>query len=496
MHEHKDVTTNYEGSLAYNVDALTELYLKAASCLVGEQKFYESGDFVNDSLITSVHNVLKTNPEFVLQLAIYCREQLHLRSVPLVLCAEYANVSPGTVQNARKYISRVIQRADELTELIAYQLQRNKIAPRRNKLPMAIKHGVAGAFGKFDEYQLAKYNRPGEVKLRDTLFLTHPKPMNVEMQKLYDKIASDTLETPETWEVMRSTGKMTWHDVINNVFSKNGYVNNYMAQVRNLRNILQDSSVTNADIELVCKMISNSDAVSKSKMLPFRFLSAYRIVEQINHPLVNSIMDSLETAASVSIDNMPRLPGVTLIACDVSGSMQFTPISKNSTIYPYDIGMMLWSMSNSFCNTSITGIFGDIWEQIPMTNHSGILANVMNMRRYSNRVGFSTNGYKVIQYLNENNIEVDRIMVFTDCQMWDSMHDRSFATEFVKYQRRYPSVKLYSFDLMGYGNVIIPQDTNGVCLIGGWSEKVFDFVQAYENLGKLRTVDMIKEIKP
>lgn len=38
---------------------------------------------------------------------------------------------------------------------------------------LMIKHGLANAFGKFDEYQFAKYNRDGAVKLRDVLFLTH-----------------------------------------------------------------------------------------------------------------------------------------------------------------------------------------------------------------------------------------------------------------------------------------------------------------------------------
>ena len=159
MQEHPDATENYEGGLAFKTDPKTELYMRAATCLVGEPKFYETAEFADQELIRVVHNVLKTDPEFVLQLAVYLREQMHLRSVPMVLCAEYANISPGTVTGARKYISRCIARADELTEIIAYQLARNKVSPRNSKLPMAIKAGVAHAFQKFDAYQLAKWSK-------------------------------------------------------------------------------------------------------------------------------------------------------------------------------------------------------------------------------------------------------------------------------------------------------------------------------------------------
>ncbi len=119
-------------------------------------------------------------------------------------------------------------------------------------------------------------------------------------------------------------------------------------------------------------------------------------------------------------------------------------------------------------------------------------------------VGYSTNGYKAIDYLLDNNIMVDRIMTFTDEQMWDSesryWSDRdqtSFAVEFFKYQRLNPGVRLYMFDLAGYGNVSIPQDTKNTCFIGGWSDRIFEFIQAFEELGDGKVIlNKIKTIKP
>lgn len=525
LYERPDAVPNYEGALAFKLDPLTELYLRAASSLVGEPKFYTDSKTADSDLLRSIHAVAKIDPEFILQLAVYCREKLYLRSVPLMLVAEFANDENcvGKVENARKYVERTIKRADELHELIAYQLARNKVSPRnKTKLPMLIRFGVKIAFPKFDRYQIGKYNKDDiAVKMRDAMFLTHPEPGNDEQVDIFAKLASKNLESPETWEVMRSTGQMTWHDVIRDVFYKNHRVNNYMAILRNLRNCLQSPDVTKEDVELLCMMISDQNAVRYSKQLPFRFFSAYKELQKagdgsftaVGNMYVNEVMDAIETAVGYSVDNFPKLSGTsTIIACDVSGSMEHA-ISKNSSLERFDIGIVLGMIANRFCGHTITGMFGDDWKVVPMAKSSGILRNALEMHEREGEVGYSTNGYKVIDYLLENDIKVDRIMIFTDCQMWDSEgsgrvrfrhslfgrrdDDASFSEKFIQYQRKYPGVKLYCFDMSGYGNVMIPQNTKNVCLIGGWSDKVFDFISAFEEVGDGNTpIKKIKEIKP
>jgi len=526
LYERPDAVMNYEGALAFKLDPLTELYLKAASTLVGEPKYYTDAKTSDNELLKSIQQVAKIDPEFILQLAVYCREKLYLRSVPLVLLAEFANTCSGKVVGARKYVPRIVQRADEMTELIAYQLARNKVVPRpskyldtgkeetRNKrldkqsvLPQMIKFGLAKTFKKFDAYQIAKYNRDGAVKMKDVMFLVHPEYENAEQKKILDKLTPSNntpLESPETWEVARSAGK-TWHYIINNIFYKEGRINNYMAQLRNLRNCLQDKDVTAEDIKLLCKMISDKDAVLRSKQLPFRFLSAYKELQKADFGVgdfhVSNILEALEVAASYSTENFPQLGGYSVIATDFSGSMQ-TAISIMSRVERFEIGAMLSIVANSFCSHAITGIFGDDWKVVPMSKSSGILGSTLKTVGMIGSVGYSTNGYKVIDYLLNNDIKVDRIFIFTDCQMWDSDRrrrwgDASFADRFLRYQRKYPGVRLYTFDLSGYGNVIVPQDTRGACFIGGWSDRIFDFIQAFEELGDGKVIiDRIKAIKP
>lgn len=102
-----------------------------------------------------------------------------------------------------RLIGRVIQRADEITEMLAFYAQANERdgAKQLNRLSKQVQKGIVMAFNKFDAFQFAKYDRDGAaVKLRDALFLTHPVAKDAAQQAIFNQIATGTLETPYTWE--------------------------------------------------------------------------------------------------------------------------------------------------------------------------------------------------------------------------------------------------------------------------------------------------------
>jgi len=43
-----------------------------------------------------------------------------------------------------------------------------------------------------------------------------------------------------------------------------------------------------------------------------------------------------------------------------------------------------------------------------------------------------------------------------------------------------PDAKLYLFDLKGYGNTPVRLEKNSVFMIAGWSDKVFEVLEALE----------------
>jgi len=81
----------------------------------------------------------------------------------------------------------------------------------------------------------------------------------------------------------------------------------------------------------------------------------------------------------------------------------------------------------------------------------GILANTMKLRELGNTVGFSTNGHLVIDWAIENRVTYDKVLMFTDEQMWDSQYGRKSAIQdsWHKYKLLHPQAKLYLFDLSG-----------------------------------------------
>jgi hypothetical protein len=100
----------------------------------------------------------------------------------------------------------------------------------------------------------------------------------------------------------------------------------------------------------------------------------------------------------------------------------------------------------------------------------------------------------VIDDMINREVVMDKIMLFTDCQLWDSKYGGSSLTaSWNAYKKMAPHAKLYLFDLSGYGNTPINIQRNDVCLIAGWSDKVFDVLHAIEN-GE-SAVEKIKQLE-
>jgi hypothetical protein len=470
--ERPDVTSNKEGSIAFKSDAKTELFNRVATWLVGEPKFYGS---VDDETGALIHAVMKDDPEFILKLALFARSELYLRSAPVVLLGEFAKSNyTGTVPGARKYVQAIIQRPDEITELGAYTLN-----SKQGKLPLMVKNGIKQVFesGKFNTYQIGKYNRKGEVTLRDMLFLTHPKPQSREMATLFKQLADETVPVPETWETYISangSNTETWTHIAPKM--------PIFALVRNLRNLLQN----NVDPELYVDKMENPEVIARSKMFPYRFYAAYKEVDKAIHDYpdpfkAKRVLKALEKAMELSIGNVPKLKGRTFTAVDLSGSMTFTTASGFSSVTPLEIASVFGSMMQAIAPNSIISAFGERFSLV-----HGLTGNILSdVRTVANtHVGHSTNAYLSIQYLLDNKISVDRIVIFSDMQCYDSRRwfgGASLQEMLRKYKSAVnPNVTVYSVDLDSYGTLQFPQDEKGVALLAGFSDKLFKFMDIYE----------------
>lgn len=483
-----DVTLNEEGGIAFRPTAKTELMLRTVSSLISEDGFYKSGKDLDQDLRNLISGIAFTEPEFILKLALYARTQMYLRTAPVVLAGEFAlSAGRGKVPNARKYLAATIQRADEITELIAYVMAQNKTRNAyKGKIPQIVKHAVADAFEKFDAYQLAKYNRDGEVTLRDALFMSHAKATDKNAEAL-DALVKGTLAPPETWEVMISTQgstKENWEKIA----PKMGY----MALLRNLRNFL-DKGVNMAP---VLKKIADPREVAKSKQFPYRFVSAYKELEGRSD--AGKTLDALADAVELSVQNIPVFTGKTFVTCDTSGSMTST-VSSKSKMQMREIGCLFGAIMHKKSEDSVVSVFATDHVPVSLSSRDSIFTNMNKMLRQDTH-GCSTDAYKVMNWLNDNKVFVDRIVLFSDMQCYSSDAKSSYRCNsadniyagLVKYRQTVnPNVFVYSFDLANYGTTQFPQDDCRVCLAGGFSDKILSFIPMFER----SRADMLAEIE-
>ena len=266
----KNQTVNHAGAKAFTLSPEMELYTVVVTWSLNDS-FYEK----DQERLTRLQKLISAcDPVFVGKLAVYARTKMYLRSVPLVLVTELARLHSGDNLVAR-VTDGVIGRADEITELLAcYELLNERKGTKKlNRLSKQLQKGLSTAFNRFDEYQFGKYNRDGVIKLRDALFLVHPRAKDDAQQALFNKIVNGTLETPYTWEVeLSAIGQVSyesdeakalafrakWEELIDS--GKLGY----MALLRNLRNI-QEAGVSYAHFEKVCIRLADADEVAKAK---------------------------------------------------------------------------------------------------------------------------------------------------------------------------------------------------------------------------------------
>ena len=586
----KTVTTNHEGEKAWALSPEMALYTRVCTTFLVDQ-FYTPN--FNDELNRIRELIKKVDPMFVAQLAVYARTEMHMRTIPLVLAVELAKIHKGDSLLSRM-VFKIIQRADELTELMSYYISANKdqkdgrdfaiIKGERKALPVGqkknifkvskqISKGLALAFNKFDEYQFKKYEADDkEVKLKDVLFYTRPIPASPEQKELFDKIANGMLDQANTWETNSSkTGQKVaqkakelglddaakeklkkeearkmWEKTID-VRGK-GEIG-YMALLRNLMNFIKyDISIEH--IQKVAARLANEKEVAESKQLPFRFVTAYRMLRglqpgsaidftgtqnkhyagagfkikgggiyvvndfKINYgkpmipsPKVGILMEALEEAVKHACKNIPAFGWDTkvLIAADVSGSMQKSvserkdakgKVTGQSLLQCYDVGLALSMMLQYKCKVVSSGMFGDNFAVLPMPKDQ-ILRNVDELHACEGMVGYSTNGYLVIDYAiaaAKQGIVYDKVFMFSDNQMYNSAGDlKHINTQWLEFRKINPNAKLYIFDLAGYGTSPVNLKQDGVHMIAGWSDKVFDVLEALEK--GVSAIDKIKSIE-
>ena len=493
-------TVNLAGGVAYKPSDKVELVKRVLTWYVAEPKFYGNTTDETVRIMELVNRIGREDPEFILKLAVFARNVMYLRSAPVFLLVEGLSI-PEIRRRCRPYVPAIIGRADALTEAIALYKARHGKRRRGRRvigaLPRQFRKGLEDAFHIFDEYQFGKYAaKEDEVKMRDVIRVVHPTPRDEARSSLFYSIRHQTVPTPVTWETILSDAKsrgMSKKEAWEFVIPKMGY----MAKLRNLRNMVQ-SKISGESMDAVLQHLTNTNAVRNSRQFPYRFYNAYRVIqrESLDPFLKQKVLQSLEKALDTSVYTQKKIPGKTAVFVDLSGSMK-RAISQHTVAYRHEVAALYGAIAHGLFDSAIVGAFAERYATVPVNPSDSVFTNMQ--RILSTNVGGNTNGHLAINYLTRSRIVVDRVLVFTDEQMWNSTpwsHGgrRYFAESWEEYLRHVnPRAKLYVFDLAGYGFNLTPENMQGVTQISGFSDKVFRLMEYADKEG-LELVELIGSI--
>jgi len=455
----------HEGAPARHISPELQLRRSVLACMLWESQFYEDGVEIAGRIAELVPKVAA---EKVAPLAVEAREQMKLRHAPLLLVREMARHKTHRAL-VSETLARVIQRADELGEFVAIYWKDGRVP-----LSGQVKKGLAAAFPKFDEYQLAKYDRGGPIKLRDVLFLCHAKPRDTAQEAVWKRLIWGRLTTPDTWEVALSAAgergaaaqgadmREAWERLLRE--QKLGA----LALLRNLRN-MREAGVSEALV------LATLRGMKTARVLPFRFLAAARHAPHWE--------EALEQAMLKSVAVQEKLPGKTIVLVDVSGSM-VAPLSRRSEMLRTDAAY------------GLAVLLREIAEKVSVFSFSNDLVEVPARRGFALRDAIDASQQhgatylgKAVEKLNQNE-KYDRLIVITDEQAHDTVPapdgmggyssrgdgrprpsgDRGVSGRSTGYVLNVASYK----HGVGYGKWTH---------IDGWSESVIEYIRALEGNG-------------
>ncbi len=491
--------STYEGGLGVVRDAESDLFLLAATNMVGEDTFYERAADRDARFAALVHQATQTNPTFIagadpeagrVGLAQYLRQSMLMRSAAAVMAAEY--VAAGGA-GGRSVIARALQRADEPAELLGYWM-----TAYGRRLPMPVKRGVADAVRRlYTERAALRYDGlTRRLRMADVIELAHPEPKDAAQSALFrylldrrhqdDAVAGaelpvlaaaaelDAVPIDERRVALRARGAAAlalagfswerlsgwlpggmdaeaWEAVIPAM--------GVMALVRNLRNFDQ-AGISETAVEAAIAKIVDPAEVAKARLFPYQVWAAYK------HAPSDNWKRALGRTLELTTANVPSLDG-TLVVIDTSGSMQ-GPVSGRSTMARVEVAAVM-AMATAKAGRDVdVVIYGVDNARVGGLAGTSVLAGVRKVVGLIGSVGHATYGHTAIaRHFNPKRHR--RAVLFTDDQQHDSGHVRLDDVPLI-----------YTFNLAGYRPSALPAGERGRYTLGGFTDATFTAMAVLE----------------
>lgn len=271
-------------------------------------------------------------------------------------------------------------------------------------------------------------------------------------------------------------------------------------------------------VNLVAKRLADPDEVRRANVMPYQLLAAYLATRQ-NSKLPRKIQGALHDALEVACENVPTFEGQVYVCVDISGSMTWTPVTGQRdgrkgggrVSYGYGWGTEWYTSSSKImCVQAAALVASAILRKNPdakvipyddrtykstLDPRDTIMTSADKLVAYD---GGGTNCSLPLRELNYAKARGDLVIYISDYESWVDWRSGSrgtaMAEQWAAFKGRNPQAKLVCIDLSPRKNCQVPDDSFGVLNVGGFSDKVFDVVQAHvdDRLSAGHVVDIVK----
>jgi len=465
----------------------------------------ELDDVAKEIIATAVDVANGSSPRDLLALANWLRNEGNIRLTPQVFLV-LASRMEGSKPYVKKYVEKIVKRPDEIkTVLMLYRYFFGMKC-----LPNALATGLSDRLSKIGESALMKYDGKDFPTWKDVLcWLPREKgwPLSDDLSVYFKKgVVTDKTPIARDRSLLAKCGEF---DAKARALAKSSNVNwevllsqfgtsdsgkkavwefliaedlvGYMAMLRNLRNLVQ-AGVGKDTLKNVYDKLSNAEEVKRSKQLPFRFLAAYNELEHVGASgNISKILEAIENATEVAIENCPKFPGSTIVAVDDSGSMG-AGISRMSSMTAFDAACSLGAICARRGEDVNLWAFSDGVREVNITKHTTMMGIAKKVGNHSG----GTNTYLVIQKMIDEKLFPDRLFIFSDMQAWNSgWGSANCADLWAKYRRMGAAAGktwLHSVNIMGYGDTPFCEADKRLNLIGGFNEAVLSMALKAEGV--------------
>jgi len=504
---------NFMGGTSYEMSPLQALKIVAASSIFGEPQYYRDGidskktisnhmtyreydifssmmedkTSADEIFVSLVDTALDHDFKGTLDVALELRTEYFMRLNPSVIFirasvhknrAAFNEANPGYMKEIGK---KIALRPDDLSNQFDYYVYMNG---SKNGLSSVVKRTWAEKLEEYSRYQLNKYKGK---KLIDLVRISHASNDNIT-----ELVKTGTLKVEEnerTWESLRSEGKI-WSEIISTIKIP------HMALLRNLRGIFTEINDQAKAKEILDQLKSG---VEKGMQFPFRYWSAYNAVKSasVNHQ--GMILDALDECMDIAVKNMPKLDGRVMSLCDNSGSARGTMNSEYGSVHVSTIANLSALITGMQSDEGHVGVFGDTLQTQPVSKRNGLLTQLKEVDGLGNTVGGGTENGIWMFWDNaiKNKEHWDTVFIYSDMQAGHGglygVNSREYA-DFIhpngsryidvlalvrKYRETVNSkVNVFSVQVAGYNNQVIPENLYRGAILGGWTGKEPSYAKA------------------